>query len=349
VAVSVAVDQAALRQSVSEMYVNMARRSQSLVDRQLTLIDELERYEADAVRLEQLFKRDHLATRMRRNAESLIVLSGSEPGHRWNEAVPLTALLRAAVSEIEDYPRVRVLPIPPIAVVHAGVDVAHLLAELIENAASLSPPQTAVLVAREVVSSGYLVGIEDRGIGMSDAELLAGNQRLGNPPVADVTVSRMLGFYVVGRLAQRHGIKVQLRHSPHGGITALVLLPVALLSRDGADSGQEPALHGRPRGLRGALPRRSPMIAALPRPEPPSGPGDPPLLALEWREIALLCEQPAAVAEIAARLRVPLGVGRVLVADMVAEGLLSVTERRGGPQGADPAVLGRVIDGLRSM
>jgi hypothetical protein len=213
---------------------------------------------------------------MRRNGESLIVLSGSEPGHRWNEPVPLTALLRAAVSEIEDYPRVRVLPIPPIAVVgHAGVDVAHLLAELIENAASFSPPQTAVLVAGEVVSSGYLVEIEDRGIGMSDGELLAANERLGNPPLADVTVSRMLGFYVVGRLAQRHGIKVQLRHSPYGGITALLLLPVALLSRAGADSGQEPALHGRPRGLRGALPRRSPMTSAPPRQEPPSEPDSP--------------------------------------------------------------------------
>ena len=258
VAVSVAVDQAALRQSASETYVNMARRSQSLVDRQLALIDELERYEAGAVRLEQLFKLDHVATRMRRNAEGLIVLSGSEPGHRWNEAVPLTALLRAAVSEIEDDTRVRALPIPPIAVVgYAGVDVAHLLAELIENAASFSPPQTAVLVAGEVVSSGYLIEIEDRGIGLSDAELLAGNQRLGNSPVADVTVSRMLGFYVVGRLAQRHGIKVQLRHSPYGGITARVLLPVA---PSGAARRRPRA--GRGHGRRGPAQRHRPWWRA---------------------------------------------------------------------------------------
>src|SRR6266487_2902838 len=179
------IDEAALRRSVSEMFVNMARRSQSLVDRQLALIDDLERHEADAVRLEQFFKLDHLATRMRRNAESLIVLSGSEPGHRWTEPVPLASLLRAAVSEIEDYTRVRVLPVGAISVAgHAGVDVAHLLAELIENAAWFSPPHTAVLVAGELVPSGYLIEIEDRGIGMSDAELLAGNERLGNPPLA---------------------------------------------------------------------------------------------------------------------------------------------------------------------
>ena len=185
VAFSVAIDQAALRRSVSEMFVNMARRSQSLVDRQLALIDDLERHEADAVRLEQFFKLDHLATRMRRNAESLIVLSGSEPGHRWTEPDPLASLLRAAVSEIEDYTRVRVLPVGAISVAgHAGVDVAHLLAELIENAAWFSPPHTAVLVAGELVPSGYLIEIEDRGIGMSDAELLAGNERLGNPPLA---------------------------------------------------------------------------------------------------------------------------------------------------------------------
>jgi hypothetical protein len=267
VAVSVAIEQAALRQSVTETFVNMARRSQSLVDRQLALIDELERYEADAVRLKQFFKLDHLATRMRRNAESLVVLSGSEPGHRWNEPVPLAALLRAAVSETEDYLRVRVLPITPIAVAgHAGVDVAHLLAELIENAASFSPSHTAVLVAGEPVPSGYLIEVEDRGIGMSDAELLASNQRLSDPPPADLNVSRMLGFHVVGRLAQRHDIKVQLRHSPYGGVTALVLLPAALLSRQPSEGGPEPVVHGWGRGLRGALPRRTPMAAADPAP-----------------------------------------------------------------------------------
>jgi signal transduction histidine kinase len=284
VAVSVATEQAAARQSVTETFVNMARRSQSLVDRQLALIDELERYEADAVRLKQFFKLDHLATRMRRNAESLIVLSGSQPGHRWNEPVPLAALLRAAVSETEDYLRVRVLPITPIAVAgHAGVDVAHLLAELIENAASFSPSHTAVLVAGEPVPSGYLIEVEDRGIGMSDAELLASNQRLSDPPPADFNVSRMLGFYVVGRLAQRHDIKVQLRHSPYGGVTALVLLPAVLLSRQPSEGGPEPTVHGWGRGLRGALPRRTPMAGADPASGPdegglpllaPAGPGD---------------------------------------------------------------------------
>jgi HAMP domain-containing protein len=226
VAIQVATEQAGLRKSIGDMFLNLARRSQSLIDRQLELIDDLERTEADPDALENLFKLDHLATRMRRNAEDLIVLSGAEPARRWSQPVPLVDVVRAALGEVEDYNRVELLPIDDIGVAGQAVsDVVHLLAELIENATSFSPPGTTVQVAGQPVSNGYVLEIEDRGLGMSDDELVEANERLANPPMVDFALSRMLGLYVVARLAQRYGIKVQLRHSWYGGITALVLLP----------------------------------------------------------------------------------------------------------------------------
>ncbi|MFL6101784.1 MAG: nitrate- and nitrite sensing domain-containing protein, partial [Actinomycetes bacterium] len=225
-AIQVATEQAALRRSVGDMFLNLARRSQSLIDRQLELIDDLERTEADPDALDNLFKLDHLATRMRRNAEDLIVLSGSEPARRWSQPVPLVEVTRAALAEVEDYNRVELLPIDDIGVAGQAVsDVVHLLAELIENATSFSPPGTKVQVAGQQVSNGYVLEIEDRGLGMTDEELVEANERLANPPMVDFALSRMLGLYVVARLAQRYNVKVQLRHSWYGGITALVLLP----------------------------------------------------------------------------------------------------------------------------
>jgi len=265
VAVGVAVDQAALRQSVSEMFVNMARRSQSLIDRQLALIDQLEKNETDPDQLDQFFRLDHLATRMRRNAESLLVLSGSEPGRRWSQPVPLANLARAAVAEVEDYTRVQVLPMDGVELSGpAGIDLVHLLAELIENATAFSPPDTSVVIAGEGLSNGYLIEIEDRGIGMSDADLHAANERLASPPAADLALSRMLGFYVIGRLAQRCGIKVQLRHSPYGGVTAQVLLPAPMVAgagepaRGAASQGGQGPFGGplRPLPGRGTIPAR---------------------------------------------------------------------------------------------
>jgi hypothetical protein len=231
VAVRVAVEQAALRRSIGDMFLNLARRSQVLVDRQLELIDELER-EADDDSLEQLFRLDHLATRMRRNAENLIVLSGGAvAGHRLTQPAALLDVVRGAMSEVEDYQRVELLPIDEVAVTgHAVADVVHLLAELIENATSFSPPGTQVQIAGQRAAGGYVLEIEDRGLGMSDEELLEANERLANPPTIDFAVARVLGLYVVGRLAQRHGIKVQLRHSWYGGVTALALLPTSLLA-----------------------------------------------------------------------------------------------------------------------
>jgi HAMP domain-containing protein len=245
VAVRVAGEQAALRKSVGDMFLNLARRSQSLVDRQLELIDDLERGETDPEALENLFRLDHLATRMRRNAENLIVLSGSEPARRWSDPVPLIDVVRAAIAEVEDYTRVELLPIEPLSLGGQAVsDVVHLLAELIENATSFSPPGTKVQVAGQHVSSGYVVEIEDRGLGMTDPELVEANERLANPPTIDFALSRMLGIYVVGRLAFRYGIKVQLRHSWYGGVTALVLFPENLVVRPPAAAPLMPPPEG---------------------------------------------------------------------------------------------------------
>jgi PAS domain S-box-containing protein len=232
-------EQAALRKSIGDLLHNLARRSQGLVDRQLELVDELERNEADPDRLHELFRMDHLATRMRRNVENLIVLSGVEQRRRWSESVPLRDVVEAAVAEIEDFSRVRVAGVHDLTLAgQAASDVAHLLAELVENATAFSAPTTTVEVSGGPTGNGYVLEIEDHGIGMGDADLAEANRRLAEPLAADnVAVSRMMGFHVVGRLAARHGIRVQLRHHWFGGVTALVLLPAALLG----SAGEHPA------------------------------------------------------------------------------------------------------------
>ena len=233
-------EQAALRQSIGDLLHNLARRSQGLVDRQLELIDELERNEVDPDRLHELFRMDHLATRMRRNVENLIVLSGVDQRRRWSESVPLRDVVEAAVAEVEDYSRVQVAGIHDLTLAgQAASDVAHLLAELVENATSFSSPTTMVEVSGSPTGNGYVLEIEDHGIGMSDADLAEANRRLAAPLAADnIAVSRMMGFHVVGRLAARHGIRVQLRHHWFGGVTALVLLPAVLLG----SAGEHPAM-----------------------------------------------------------------------------------------------------------
>lgn len=232
-------EQAGLRKSIGDLLHNLARRSQGLVDRQLELIDELERSEVDPDRLDELFRMDHLATRMRRNVENLIVLSGVEQRRRWSESVPLRDVVEAAVAEVEDYSRVQVAGIHDLTLSgQAASDVAHLLAELVENATSFSSPTTIVAVSGGPTGNGYVLEIEDHGIGMSDAELAEVNKRLAAPLAADVAVSRMMGFHVVGRLAARHGIRVQLRPRWFGGVTALVLLPAVLLG----SAGERPAV-----------------------------------------------------------------------------------------------------------
>jgi signal transduction histidine kinase len=278
VAIRVATEQAALRRSVGDMFLNLARRSQSLIDRQLELMDDLERNETDPDTLENLFKLDHLATRMRRNSEDLIVLSGEAPPRRWHQPMPLVEVVRAAVAEVEDYNRIELLPIDETMGLagQAVADVVHLLAELIENATSFSPPSTKVQIAGQSITSGYVLEIEDRGIGMSDDELVDANQRLANPPIVDFALSRMLGLYVVARLAQRYNIKVQLRHSWYGGVTALVLLPPTVTVQAPVPESLEAARNGRQRpqltppariGPDGAPGQVAPPAAASPLPE----------------------------------------------------------------------------------
>jgi signal transduction histidine kinase len=229
-AVRVAVEQAELRRGVRDVFLSLARRSQALIHRQLGLLDGMERRAADAEELDDLFRVDHLATRMRRNAENLIVLSGAAAGRGWRNPVAMVDVVRGALAEVEDYTRVTVLPIANAAVVGRAVgDVIHLLAELIENAVSFSPPYTTVNVGGARVANGFAVEIEDRGLGMSEADLADANARLTDPPDFNLTSTARLGLYVVGKLAERHGIRVRLRESPYGGSTAIVLIPAALI------------------------------------------------------------------------------------------------------------------------
>ncbi|MEU1011706.1 nitrate- and nitrite sensing domain-containing protein [Streptomyces sp. NPDC005890] len=229
-ALRAAVERAELASGISGVFVNLARRSQVLVHRQLSLLDSMERRSDDPDELSDLFRLDHLTTRMRRHAESLIILSGAAPGRAWRMPVSLTNVVRAAVSEVEDYARVEVRQFPEAHVIGAAVaDLTHLLAELVENAAQFSPPHTRVRVTGEPVGNGYALEIEDRGLGMGAETLAEANRRIEQSEALDLFDSDRLGLFVVSRLASRHDIKVHLRTSPYGGTTAVVLLPTALL------------------------------------------------------------------------------------------------------------------------
>ncbi|GIH29696.1 histidine kinase [Acrocarpospora phusangensis] len=278
-AVRLAGDEAKLRSNVSAMFVNLSRRTQTLVERQIALIDGLEQGEQDEQRLGNLFKLDHLATRMRRNSENLLVLAGQEPARRWSQPVELTDVVRAALSEVEGYERV-VINIPSDAALagQAVNDVIHLLAELVENALSFSARDTRVIVSgNRIDGGGVMVSVTDGGIGMTQEEIAATNWRLANPPVVDVSVSRRMGLFVVGRLALRNGIRVQLRSHDNGGLTAMVLLPESLMGAPAyaqqqyagsfapswSPQGQtsEPVSWGAP-----------PMALSAPAPNAPGGP-----------------------------------------------------------------------------
>ena len=237
-ALRLASNEAALRGNVNAMFVNLSRRSQSLVERQIRLIDDLEQGEQDPDRLSSLFQMDHLATRMRRNSENLLVLAGHDASRRWNQPVALVDVLRAAVSEIEQYERVTLNVQPGISVRGLAVnDVVHLLAELAENATSFSSAETPVAISGHLLSSGgVLLDITDQGVGMGAEEMAHANWRLDNPPVVDVAVSRRMGLFVVARLAARHGIRVRLRPAAAGGLTALVWLPDEVVSHQ-SDGG----------------------------------------------------------------------------------------------------------------
>ncbi|WP_214319468.1 sensor histidine kinase [Nonomuraea sediminis] len=286
-AVSAAVGQAALRRGVGQVFLNLARRKQGLLHRQLTLLDSMQRRTHDPERLEELFKLDHLTTRMRRHAESLIILSGAVPGRAWRRAVPVVDVVRAAVAEVEDYTRVTVESMPNGSMDGgAAADVTHLVAELVENATIYSPPTTTVQVRGDLVSNGYVIEVEDRGLGLSPTEYAAFNAMLADPPEFDLADSDRLGLFVVARLAQRHGIQVMLRRSPFGGTSAIVLVPRALLAEQvalPASDDDVPALPSRTRkkplavvsgGTHAGLPRRvrqanlPPQLKEPPEPEP---------------------------------------------------------------------------------
>ena len=265
VAVRVAGREAAMRRSLGDMFLNLARRSQGLIERQLEVIDELEISGSEAEVRARLGELDHLATRMRRNAENLIILSGSEPARRWRGPVGLVDVVRAAVEEVKEHTRVELLPIDQVQLAgHAAADVMHLLAELIENAVTFSAPGTTALVAGQPLPAGYLLEIEDRGLGMTDEQLVKVNHRLVKPPDIDFALAKMLGFFVVTQLAAKHGIRVQLRHSWYGGVTALVLLPKHLIVQPAELAplpGGEPARRGD----------RSPVVADRPPPADDGG------------------------------------------------------------------------------
>ncbi|PRX96080.1 sensor histidine kinase [Allonocardiopsis opalescens] len=275
-AVEAAVDQARLRESVRSVFLNLAHRTQALVHRQLKLLDGMQRRERSPDELEELFQVDHLATRMRRNAENLIVLGGALPGRRWRSPIALRDVSRAAATEIESYARVSLLPMPQVALIGPAVaDSIHLLAELLENATAFSPPHTPVQVRGESVAEGFALAIEDRGIGMDDDKLAAANELLTRPPEFDVigvTEESRLGLFVVAMLAHRHGIAVTLNRSPYGGTQATVLFPSELLTEPAEGPGGTGPLPTRRRRAAGGAPSDGSNVAVLPSRRPASAP-----------------------------------------------------------------------------
>ncbi|MFG3273942.1 sensor histidine kinase [Streptomyces luteogriseus] len=236
-AVEAAVKQAELRAGVSEVFVNLARRSQVLLHKQLTLLDAMERRTEDTEELADLFRLDHLTTRMRRHAEGLVILSGAAPSRQWRKPVQLMDVVRAAVAEVEDYERIEVRRLPRLAISGPAVaDLTHLVAELLENATVFSPPHTAVQVLGERVANGFTLEIHDRGLGMAAEALLDANLRLAETPEFELSDTDRLGLFVVSRLAQRQNVRVSLQPSPYGGTTAVVFIPDALLTDDVPDT-----------------------------------------------------------------------------------------------------------------
>jgi signal transduction histidine kinase len=313
-ALDLAVEQAVLRRNIADSFVNLGRRNQNLLGRQLDFITELESNETSPDTLANLFRLDHLATRMRRNAESLLVLAGVEPPRKWAAPVRLTDVIRAALGEVEDYQRVTVRGVEPATIVGAAAaDLAHLLAELVENALVFSPPDQTVDIrgrfrpgvrpngakalpptrGRDGVPAharrgdgdrerqgGYTLAIIDSGLGMTAADIEAANRRLAGAESFTIAPSKYLGHYVAGNLAARHGTTVRLDNSPGNGVTATVHIPPTLLTTEEVTSAPVTPPHGmRPSGV--ALPGGGPALppSSPPEPEPaawPPGRVEPP-------------------------------------------------------------------------
>jgi signal transduction histidine kinase len=250
-AVAAAVEQARLRRGINKVFQNISMRNQSLLHRQLGMLDGMERRTSDPAALADLFRLDHLTTRMRRHAEGLIIMSGATPGRGWRDPVPVVDVLRAAIAEVEDYVRVDVVSESPDLVAGIAVnDIIHLVAELVENATVFSPPNTRIEIRADRVGAGLVAEVEDRGLGLLPDEIDEINRLLANPSEFDLVNSEKLGLFVVSSLAARHKMNVSLRRSAYGGTTAIVLLPFGVVVR--AEDGGSPAIgkSGGGQGLR---------------------------------------------------------------------------------------------------
>jgi signal transduction histidine kinase len=265
------------RRFTSELLVNLARRNQSLLYRQLGLINQLEDQEKDPDALADLFQLDHLATRIRRNAESLLVLSGEEPPRTWGRPVPLVDVVRAAIAETEDLDRVVFAVDEQLAVFgNAVADLTHLLAELVENAVHFSPPEASVILRTRPylqTQGAFVLTVEDWGVGMRAEEMAEANDLLRSPRDVDLSVSQRLGLHVVARLAQRHGVEVSLTPTPGCGVTAAVVLPPSLFSRPDSVPDELHAEEEAPVGPGPVVP--AVMTASTATPAAPAGPGGP--------------------------------------------------------------------------
>ena len=281
-ALKAAAERAELLTGVSGVFVTLARRSQSLLHRQLSLLDAMERRTEVPGDLEDLFRLDHLAARMRRHAEGLIIMSGAAPGRVWSKPVPLMTVVRAAVAEVEQFQRVEVRRMADAAVQGAAVaDLRHMIAELVENATSFSPPNTTVLVHGQPVGAGFVIEIEDRGLGMGADTMAQANRRIAEAHQLDLFDRDQLGFFVISRLAKRQDIGVTLRRSAYGGTTAVVLLPKSLLTPAEAlpDESAFPA-PATVVATRAQAARHPVMVPAATQPAarqlPPVAPAEPP-------------------------------------------------------------------------
>ena len=273
-ALDLAVEQAVLRRNIADSFVNLGRRNQNLLGRQLDFITELESNETDPDTLASLFRLDHLATRMRRNAESLLVLAGIDPPRKWAAPVRLTDVIRAALGEVEDYQRVTVRGVEPATILgSAAADLAHLIAEFIENALTFLPPDQNVDIRGRNRPDGYTLAIIDSGLGMPSSDLAQANRRLAGTESFTIAPSKYLGHYVAGNLAARHGIRLQLENSPGNGVTATIDLPPTLLTNETPTGDPITDPHGvravtAAAAIEAAPPGEPPELAAGPAPAP---------------------------------------------------------------------------------
>ncbi|WP_443083897.1 nitrate- and nitrite sensing domain-containing protein [Verrucosispora sp. WMMA2121] len=279
VAIRSAMVEVSLRRGLNDVFLNIARRSQGLVHRQIALLDRLERDAEDPDHLAELFRVDHLATRLRRHAEDLVILAGATPGRGWRNPVAMVDLIRGAISEVESYDRVDITTVQPAGTVGRVVgDIIHLLAELIENATAFSPPDSRVEISGEHVAHGYALSVTDEGLGMSEAAIDEANRKLARSPEFDPSETARLGLFVVARLAARHDVRVRLRRSKGTGtgLTAVVLIPTGLITEEPSPLPGPEALAGDDKGATPEQRRlaRATRLTTVPRPRTRAVPRD---------------------------------------------------------------------------